>query len=166
MSDKDIRYRVEDADLDARLKRAHEMLKKYKANAVPKEASEKIATEIAKAKKLDPTQADEKIEAKIARSHRPNRFRWVVISVITGMALTVGFLMISLPRHNQLNRMRVGDIRTYQYHTVSCRVVKKISAERTVYFYDSKQAAEYEFKACPICHRANNSEAYPIWPGR
>ncbi|MCD8479887.1 MAG: hypothetical protein LRZ88_06430 [Candidatus Cloacimonetes bacterium] len=96
-SNPDIRYRVEDTDLDARLKRAHEMLKKYKANADPKEASEKIATEIAKAKNLDPSQADEKIGRMIRAAYREGEGKAKESLAAFGIAETEAFIQTNKP---------------------------------------------------------------------
>ncbi|MFA7098399.1 MAG: hypothetical protein WC383_18185, partial [Gammaproteobacteria bacterium] len=93
----DIRYRIEDTDLDARLKRAHEMLKKYKANVDPKEASKKIATEIAKAKNLDPSQADEKIGRMIRAAYREGEGMAKESLAAFGIAETEAFIQTNKP---------------------------------------------------------------------
>lgn len=92
-----LRLRVEDTDLDARLKRAHEMLKKYKANVDPKEASEKIATEIAKAKNLDPSQADEKIGRMIRAAYREGEGKAKESLAAFGIAETEAFIQTNKP---------------------------------------------------------------------
>lgn len=95
--DSTLRLRVEDTDLDARLKRAHEMLKKYKANVDPKEASEKIATEIAKAKNLDTSQAEEKIGRMIRAAYREGEGKAKESLAAFGIAETEAFIQTNKP---------------------------------------------------------------------
>ncbi len=73
------------------------MLKKYKANVDPKEASEKIATEIAKAKNLDPAQADEKIGRMIRAAYREGEGKAKESLAAFGIAETEEFIQTNKP---------------------------------------------------------------------